>query len=1166
MKILIKKIQLGCLLILLSLCCTLLSACGGSNPVSGDVGKQKDAPPQAKIEVVGVSYQLTDPTTRSGTEVILSGQNSSGIDDPVLKYEWKQIDNSGYPVVLYERTNSTVAFTTPQLPADLTIGVTLVFELTITDADGIKATSETSVKVLPVADPNRYLVNPQASEAVRIYIAGVPGSTFTGNTPATITVTPVYSWRDRAGGLRELPLEEKIYNTSLTAGRVGNILDAATAFVTIPMPDVDMDEINQYFRASQRAGRLEIEKLDTVKVEWQISLQATSGQPINAYLVNPADTQIITPQNVLVAGSSTEGDILLNNSSRTSARVDIEKLRQALALESKLSTENYYRCIDPLDQSTTFNDWLEQAGFNTTTANDKHTKYVNNYDLGFGRDMHIRTDQNGNVYSYVANYNSLENTISNRNAFAIVVMEFGAAPIGKCGDGTFADSASSQKIVKFYTFVPDEINGGFKRALSMNFDGRGEKYLPGSCTACHGGKTNADLFNSLLPTDAVAADLNSSFMPWDLDALLYTDASDTKLIDPAYASFAKSTSPPVATVEQYSREKQEAVFKQQNQASLHTYTHDIHKIKRYESAIKLIRGWYSNPAELAELEALNFGNDDVPLTDEELIALQEKIKTLPAGNYNGNFVLKGWRQDSATESLYSHVFDRYCRLCHAQMNKPQIDFDSYDEFISNPWLKDYVFAQGAMPMSRLTMDRFWNHFYGETSAADLLREHLNLTQDAGLPDKLTPGLPQARIGEEAQPELIADIFLNFDQQLTLDGSGSFLSDTFSWKVNSNIVSHTPILSMSAGAPGIEYTVTLETQRNGFVSSPVSRRVKVNNHTPQFPDALIASVNEGGMVQIDLLNLICTDAADSLNCRPYFGDIIAGQRPTIELEQNVVRGQTTWVNASQGIISFQSTSPAASGVGQFVFRLVDSFGEKSADINVTVNVNALAAPQIGADDFCQVAAITSVNANSFPILFGNVNCPNPLINDTAAQGLNLAIQSVSNISQRGGRVSLSNGVIRYTPPKYFIGTDSFNYTVVDNSISQRTATGNVIVTVTPSMTYTTLKTRFITTCALAGCHQPAQGLGPNWTSYANLIPRLDDTVGSTNRSLNLTADTTITQLLNTRLFIYACSADSHLGENKLCNSDMHEVAPANRLELNHLGQEILQWIEEGARDN
>lgn len=120
---------------------------------------------------------------------------------------------------------------------------------------------------------------------------------------------------------------------------------------------------------------------------------------------------------------------------------------------------------------------------------------------------------------------------------------------------------------------------------------------------------------------------------------------------------------------------------------------------------------------------------------------------------------------------------------------------------------------------------------------------------------------------------------------------------------------------------------------------------------------------------------------------------------------------------------------------------------------------------------------------------------------------------------------------------------------------------------PSKTYTNLKEKFLTNCAIVGCHQPANlGAGPNWTNYETFIARVDDTVGSTNNILNLNANTTVAQLLDTFLFINACSADNHLGGNQLCITDLHKAAPTSALQLSPLGRDILQWLEEGARDN
>src|SRR6185369_7844851 len=57
-----------------------------------------------------------------------------------------------------------------------------------------------------------------------------------------------------------------------------------------------------------------------------------------------------------------------------------------------------------------------------------------------------------------------------------VAMEYRAAPDG-----------SGRRFPKFYIYAPDDRTGELNRVLSANFDRRGQKFLPGACTACHGG-------------------------------------------------------------------------------------------------------------------------------------------------------------------------------------------------------------------------------------------------------------------------------------------------------------------------------------------------------------------------------------------------------------------------------------------------------------------------------------------------------------------------------------------------------------------------------------------------------------------------------------------------------------------------------------------------------
>jgi hypothetical protein len=68
----------------------------------------------------------------------------------------------------------------------------------------------------------------------------------------------------------------------------------------------------------------------------------------------------------------------------------------------------------------------------------------------------------------------------------------------------------------------------------------------------------------------------------------------------------------------------------------------------------------------------------------------------------------------------------------------------------------------------------------------------------------------------------------------------------------------------------------------------------------------------------------------------------------------------------------------------------------------------------------------------------------LVNDTDGDGDELSVTQVTALSTAGGSVVLASGVITYTPPADFAGSDTFTYTVADGRGG--TALGTVTVTV------------------------------------------------------------------------------------------------------------------------
>jgi len=93
-----------------------------------------------------------DQTVEEGQTALLSGLNSTDLDDGIATFEWRQIQ--GDPVTLAYINDSERTFTTPNVDST---GTALVFELTVTDYAGAKSTDScivnvTWVNVPPVAD------------------------------------------------------------------------------------------------------------------------------------------------------------------------------------------------------------------------------------------------------------------------------------------------------------------------------------------------------------------------------------------------------------------------------------------------------------------------------------------------------------------------------------------------------------------------------------------------------------------------------------------------------------------------------------------------------------------------------------------------------------------------------------------------------------------------------------------------------------------------------------------------------------------------------------------------------------------------------------------------------------------------------------------------------
>ncbi len=174
-------------------------------------------------------------------------------------------------------------------------------------------------------------------------------------------------------------------------------------------------------------------------------------------------------------------------------------------------TNAYYAKIDPGGAKTKagdvndFTHWKTANGFDRA-GGQQNTKYFNNYDLGFGRDMHMQTGGQNNACAnciayYVTNYASVNDAVNGVNHKATVAMEFSPQ-----------NGLSGTPYTKFYVFNPD---GSIAQSVAL--DDFGPKFVPALCVICHNGNINAANPSG----DATGNMQTARFIPFDLQSFQY---------------------------------------------------------------------------------------------------------------------------------------------------------------------------------------------------------------------------------------------------------------------------------------------------------------------------------------------------------------------------------------------------------------------------------------------------------------------------------------------------------------------------------------------------------------------------------------------------------------------------------------------------------------------
>ena len=253
----------------------------------------------------------------------------------------------------------------------------------------------------------------------------------------------------------------------------------------------------------------------------------------------------------------------------------------------------------------------------------------------------------------------LEEGIDDKNKVACVAMEY--TPVTGANGG--------QPLTKFFTFGPDET-----LLLSINLDGRGEKFMPGSCVACHGGST----YNGRFPEQATASPfLGARFLPFDTGNYLFSSQSSL------------------------SEAAQGEAFFQLNQLVLAT------EVDPNSATSRLINGWYANGHVL----------------DKEFVPpVWQLADAQPA--------------TAGAARFYKEVIGISCRTCHVSLGA-KFDWDGIVLDPSRASTNfcggtANIAINATMPNALISRDRLFEKIESDASLAALVEKFLGCS--APLPD------------------------------------------------------------------------------------------------------------------------------------------------------------------------------------------------------------------------------------------------------------------------------------------------------------------------------------------------------------------------------------------------------------------------------------------------
>lgn len=444
----------------------------------------------------------------------------------------------------------------------------------------------------------------------------------------------------------------KVRGQALRAAKYGQ-----TVNISVAVEDPDHDQLKIVCRGQDGAGNVVPSGIN----KWTWKLPQVGGSKTVFILASDNRGGFATANLSLAVGSKTEAapagvrlmrsnDLLLNAPGPNPIPTPGSEFLTLKRRGDPELAKKYYEGVDPDHERLTLGAWWAKNGFDNhgDAQGAVRTSYLNNNDLGSGRDMHVLRHDDGTVSAYVTNYGGFDQDQHNAdlaanqtNPGATVCMEY--SPI--------EHQDNTRRVVKFFVYLGGTENA--PRQIDAKLDNNAPKYVPNVCLNCHGG--NYRIAPAATPT-LDDLDMSASFREFDLETFKYPGGRETP------------------------NQTEQDAFKRQNLLIKGSDKPESDSDNSYhitQPAIKnLINGWYANdsPTQIA------------------------------------SFVPVGWSGDSAR--LYSEVVAKSCRTCHVALETDPrtkgLSWISFEEFLHRrDDIINAVCGDIIMPHANITFTNFW---------------------------------------------------------------------------------------------------------------------------------------------------------------------------------------------------------------------------------------------------------------------------------------------------------------------------------------------------------------------------------------------------------------------------------------------------------------------------